>query len=69
MSSKTFVIEFRLPEGNVYAGMHKGAFGFAPTLKTACFYSDEEDAIRVLKNGYGGATAEWGYVTPVEAGA
>lgn len=49
-----YAIRFDYPQGDtLYAGMHKGALGWAPTLLTALTYKDEETAQRVLDNGYG----------------
>ena len=55
------------PDWIVYAGMHKGAFGWAPQLETALLYDDKEVAERVLKNCYGKASAEYGEVIEVPA--
>jgi hypothetical protein len=61
----TYAIQFNYPEGECYADIHKGAFGWAPTLKTAMSWDDPEDAARVLANAYGGEAAKWGEVIPV----
>ena len=60
----TYVIEFRFPELSEphYAGWYKDTLGFAPTIKTAAKFPDEETAARTLKNSYGEETASFGYV-------
>lgn len=40
-----------------YAGLHKGAFGWAPSLATALTYADRQTAENVLTNAYGKAAA------------
>ncbi len=52
-----FTIRFDWPDGAEpsYAGIHKGAMGWAPTLATAKFWDDEESAQRWLDNGFGAA--------------
>ena len=62
----TYAIRFDYPEGSVYAGMHKGALGWAPTLATALLFDDAEKARRLLTAGYG-RSAEWAKVVPVKA--
>lgn len=63
----SYVIRFNFPEGTVlYAGMHKGAFGWAPTTATALVYEDREAAARVLANAYPNI-AEHGAVVPLDA--
>jgi hypothetical protein len=64
----SYAIEFRFPEGVMYAGMYMDSFGWAPTLKTALLYDKEEDAQRVVNNAYGKAAAEYAFVVPVKAG-
>ena len=50
-----YAIRFDYGDGvMLYAGMHKGAFSWAPTLATANLYDDASTAGRVLKNAYGG---------------
>lgn len=61
----TFAIQFDFPEGTVYAGMYKGAAGFAPTLATARLFADADEARRFLDNCYGNATSPWGKVIGV----
>jgi hypothetical protein len=69
VSSRIFAIRFDFPEGEkLYAGMHKGAFGWAPTLATALIYEDEETARRVLVNGYGKLAQDYGRVVVVKDG-
>jgi hypothetical protein len=65
----SYAIRFDYPEGTepLFAGMHKGALGWAPTLKTALMYDDADVAARVLENGYG-STAKFGRVVQVKAG-
>lgn len=63
----SFAIKFDYPEGDtLYAGMHKGALGWAQTIATALIYDNEETARRVLENGYG-SQAKYGRVVAVEA--
>jgi hypothetical protein len=67
--ARNFAIRFDFPEGEpLYAGMHKGAFGWAPTLATALIYSDEETAQRVLENAYGSGGRRYGRVVAVKDG-
>ncbi len=62
----TYAIRFDYPEGDtLYAGLHKGALGWAPTIKSAQLYSSEDEAERFLKNGYG-ASARYGRVVVVK---
>ncbi len=65
----TYAIRFDYPETiePVYAGWHKGALGWAPTLASAAFFDTADEAARTLKNGYGG-TAIYGRVVAVKAG-
>ena len=65
----TYAIRFDYPEATqpVFAGMHKGALGWAPTLKTALMFDDAEDAQRTMENGYG-SSATYGRVVLVKAG-
>ena len=56
------------PGGAFYAGDYNGAMGFAPTLKTALIYDDEETARRALENGYG-TLRRYGNVIAIEAAA
>ncbi len=58
-----YTIQFDFPGDTspCYAGIHKGAAGWAPTLATARFWSDKESAQRWLENGYG-ATGAYGTV-------
>ena len=67
MSPPAYVIRFDFPEGGppFYAGMHKGAFGWAPTTATALVYEDPEIAERVLCNAYL-VLAEHGRVVALE---
>lgn len=63
-----YVIRFDFPGGApvVYAGLHKGAFGWAPSLETAETYESAEAAQRVLENGYGENAAAYGRVMTVK---
>jgi hypothetical protein len=66
---RSYAVRFDFPEGDsCYAGMYKGALGWAPTLATTLLYDDEEDAQRVLVNAYGNL-ARYGRVIVVKAGA
>lgn len=68
--STTYAIEFRWPEGvSMYAGLHKGAFGWAPTLKTALLFEDAEKAQNAIRNAYGDHAAQYAHVVPVKAGS
>lgn len=62
----TYAIRFDFPEGTVYAGLHDGALGFAPTLRTALLFDDADKARDNLVNGYGMATRLWGRVVIVD---
>lgn len=64
----TYAIQFDYPEGTVWAGMHKGALGWAPQLSTALLFDDAEKARAMMIAGYG-ASAEWAKVVPVAAGS
>ncbi len=48
-----------------YAGLHKGAMGWAPSLDTAQLYDTREEAERWLCNGYG-AAKRYGRVIEVQ---
>lgn len=63
---ETYAIRFDYPEGTVYAGMFKGALGWAPTLATALIFDDAEKARSLMAAGYGGS-ADWAKVVPVKA--
>jgi hypothetical protein len=61
-----YAIRFDFPEGSVlYAGLHKGAMGWAPTLDTAIKLDTEEAAQNHLEHGYG-ASAIYGTVIAIE---
>lgn len=60
-----YAIQFDFEEGTLYAGRHKGALGWAPTLLTALICDTEEEAQRWLENGYG-AAKQYGRVIEVE---
>jgi hypothetical protein len=65
-----FTIKFELPPdlgGVMYAGQHKDALGFAPTLESALLWPDRETAERFLANGYGERGRHWGEVVEVPA--
>jgi hypothetical protein len=64
----SYVIEFRYPEGVMYAGLHKGALGWAPTLKTALVFNTQDEAQQMVNNGYGKAAADYAFVVPLRAG-
>lgn len=61
----TYAIQFDYPEGTVWAGMHKGALGWAPQLATALLFDDADKAQSTLEHGYGDASRAWGRVVPV----
>ena len=65
----TYAIRFDFPESDqpLLAGIHKGAFGWATTLKTALLFDFAEDAARNLESGYGAAKT-YGRVIEVKAG-
>lgn len=60
----TYTIQFDYPEGTCWAGMHKGALGWAPTLATALLFDDADRAKATLDNAYG-PSSEWGRVVQV----
>lgn len=60
----TYAIQFDYPEGTVWAGMHKGALGWAPQLATALLFDDADRARATMLNGYG-SSAEWARVVKV----
>lgn len=62
----TYAIQFDYPEGTCWAGLHKGAAGWAPTLATALLFDDAEKARAMMLAGYG-ASADWAKVVPVAA--
>jgi hypothetical protein len=64
----SYAIRFDVPDADepIYAGMHKGALGWAPTLATAKLYDDPDHAARELANGYGAMKA-YGRVVTVKA--
>lgn len=67
-TAKAYAVEFYDPDGGKwYAGMHKDAFGFAPTLATALIYDDPDTAKRVLDNAYGNFGKQYGSVVRVAA--
>lgn len=67
--SERWVIEFDYPEfaDPAYAGMYKGALGWAAFVDTAIVFDDKEAAERTLKNGYG-KQAQYGRVIAYEKG-
>lgn len=64
--SEVYAIKFDFPDSDVslYAGMHKGALGWAPTLATALLFKTREEAGRNLANGYGAST-QYGTIVEV----
>ena len=62
-----FTIQFDFGDGAPpwYAGLFKGALGFAPTLESALIWSERETAERFLENGYGSAGTTHGRVIEV----
>ena len=63
--AEVYAIRFNYPDGDIlYAGMFKGALGWAPTLATALFFPSREEAGRTLANGYGNS-AEYGTIVAV----
>lgn len=48
-----YLIQFSFTDGVVYAGMFKGALGFAASTETALRFVSVEVAQRNLENGYG----------------
>lgn len=64
----TFAIRFEFPEGDaVFAGDFKGAAGFAPSLRTAHLFTEEDQAQTFLTNAYGEAK-KYGRVIAVKDG-
>lgn len=63
---EVYAIRFDFPDSNdvLYAGMHKGALGWAPTLATALLFQTREEAGRNLANGYGAST-QYGTIVEV----
>lgn len=65
----TYAIRFEFPEGPpAFAGDYKGAAGFAPSLRTAILFEDEDAAHRILTNAYGEQTQKYGRVILVRDG-
>ena len=64
MRAATYAIRFDFPKGPVYAGMDKGAAGWAPTLATALLFDDADKAQTFLTHAYS-ASAKWGKVVTV----
>ena len=63
-----YAIRFDFPEGQtLYAGRHKGALGWAPTLDSALILDNRETARRYLLNGYGAATI-YGHIIDADTG-
>lgn len=60
----TYAIQFDYPEGTCWAGLHKGACGWAPSLATALLFDDADKARSLMECGYGNS-AEWGRVVEV----
>lgn len=65
----TYAIRFDFPERDepLFAGEHKGALGWAPTLQTALLFDDADKAAAHLANGYGAAKI-YGRIVSVKAG-
>lgn len=61
---KTYAIQFDYPEGTVWAGMHKGALGWAPQIATALLFDDADRARATMENGYG-PSRDWARVVEV----
>jgi hypothetical protein len=62
----TYVVEFAFPEVTCYAGRcDDGACGIAMHLATADRFTDPEDALRLMKNGYGEEFNKWGRVVEI----
>lgn len=65
MAAKTYAIRFNFPEGEVYAGLHKGAAGYAPTLATAMEFDNYGKAQAMLEHAYGPASRNHGEIVLV----
>lgn len=65
----TYAVQFDFPEGStVWAGRTgDGACGLAMHLSTADLFSDPDEALRLLRNGYGESINKWGHVVTVES--
>lgn len=63
-----YAVRFDFPEAPepVYAGLYRGAWGWAPTLRTAELFDDADTAARTLANGYGESTRRFGRVIAVD---
>lgn len=66
----SFAVRFDFPGADApcFAGLHKGAWGWAPTLATAELFDTVDAAQRTLDNAYGKNTRLHGRVVTVEAG-
>lgn len=66
--SRTYAIRFDIPgeDKPIYAADHKGACGFAMTLRSAFLFPDEDVALRMLRNGYGEEWQKWARVIEVK---
>jgi hypothetical protein len=66
----SYAVRFDFPESDqpLFAGLHKGAFGWAPTLATALIYDDADKAAAALENAYGENSKRFGRVVQVKAG-
>lgn len=53
MPSPGWYIRFDVDGRTMYAGAHKGAMGWAPTMETAMRFDSPESAGRHAANGYG----------------
>ena len=60
-----YTIVFEYPEARVFAGKHKGAAGWSPTLDGAWLFDEKDGAERWLENGYGEESKKYGRVIEV----
>ena len=60
----SYAIRFDFPErkDSLWAGWHKDAYGYAPTLASASIFKAKEEAEGVLTTAYGTETASYGTV-------
>ena len=64
--SYTIAFDFPDVDDPVFAGIAKGALGFAPSLATAVKFTTENAALKTLESGYSDGTRRYGCVVEVE---
>lgn len=64
-----YTIRFTFPDTDtpMFAGDHKGALGWAPTIDTALIWDSPDTAAQFLRDGYG-VSKRWGEVVAIVDG-